>query len=200
MSFINLLGHLLCPQYPAMLVVASEASETVSQESYRRHGYRPIDGTVGRLSLDRAVDADHIENSSEDMIYRSLRLGFTLSYKDFKLAALSIIVSAAPIAINWSLSGFSKGKSEAYQGIWLALWLVLGATIGPLCFFVIEGVGERRDFINTRIWYTGRHAAGNSIRITAVVSIALVFGVPAIGSFVVVARMMKEYGVCLRIA
>lgn len=91
---------------------------------------------------------------------------------------VSMIVGSIPIAINGSLSHFSRGHSTIAQRAWTMTWLAFGVYFGVILNLVSSMMVDEAPW------------ALNSF---------LIYFVPAIGGFVVVAQMLMSYGSCIEI-
>lgn len=103
------------------------------------------------------------------------------SYSVFLIAG-SIVIGSVPIAIIGGLSGFEHGSSSQAQRVWIIAWLALGIAIGPISYFAPTYMSYSME------------DAGSA---TYAKLIMLVYAVPAFGGFVVVAKMLWEYGRCI---
>ncbi|MCJ1240753.1 hypothetical protein MMC14_008757 [Varicellaria rhodocarpa] len=90
----------------------------------------------------------------------------------------SFFVGSIAIAIVGGLSKFRAGHSTKVQRVWTMIWLVFGIVFGPIPSIKNGSFG---DLFITIHW--------NS----------LLYSAPAIGGFVVVAQMLREYGDCIKI-
>lgn len=99
---------------------------------------------------------------------------------------LALLGGAVPIAVIGGLTKFQPGESALYQRVWVMMWIIYGLLMGP---YRIMDLFESRRIINARL---GKSAEWRR-------SIALgaaPFAAVAIGGYVVVGQMIKEYGVC----
>lgn len=104
----------------------------------------------------------------------------------------TIVVNAIIIAIIGGLSRFRNGESTTAERVWTMLWLVFGFLMG-FYIAVIPSLDEPKD--------KSKAAKLSDIheRWGATMVIALTTAAPALGGFVVVATMLKAYGVCTTI-
>ena len=94
----------------------------------------------------------------------------------------SILVGCLAIAIIGGISRFKAGHSTKGQRIWTMMWFTFGTTIGPIP--LLRVLATVRD--GTRYYW--------------IVDVILaVFCAPAIGGYIVVGKMLQEYGRCIRI-
>ena len=92
-----------------------------------------------------------------------------------------------PVAVVGALSSFHKGASSTHaQRVWTMTWLAFGILIGMYA----------DNAVDTDEWdvYLPRSFKGWGL-----VVVALTYGAPAVGGFVVVAQMLLEYGICFKI-
>lgn len=110
----------------------------------------------------------------------------------FLLFGATLAINTIVIAIVGGLSHFHKGDSTTAQRVWTMMWLVFGFFMG-FYIAVIPSLDEPRD--------TNRAAKMSDIHERAVPTalVALVTMAPAVGGFVVVAQMLRAYGVCTTI-
>jgi hypothetical protein len=181
MSFINLLGNLMCPQYDTMFVVESteldELRELVSKSDGQTKERFLVTGTVGRLTVSAQADVRRIYKTPP-----TNRNHFT-----------SFFIGAVPIAIVGGFSSFASGQSALYQRVWIMAWLIFG-------FFIGIGVGplaahiEDRPVIN-RTGLRGRLSGGVLLGVLVAVGCTAT----AIGGYVVVVQMIFDFGVCFEL-
>jgi len=180
MSLFNLIGSLVCPNYPSIFIVKSqtlEALRTKIGDAGKTHLY-PLSSTVGEL-----------ERESELAIIKDYN---NIKVKGFVMAVgrtvLGIFIAAVPIAIIGGLSGFAPGNSALYQRVWTMIWLVYGAGTGCFSSALAEllfdlAARKRRGWV-----------------VLLVVLYVIVFScAPAIGGFAVVGEMIINYGECIRL-
>jgi hypothetical protein len=104
---------------------------------------------------------------------------------------LPVLLSSISLIVVGCFSHFEKGESTRSQRAWIMSWLVVGIVSGVLVdwlgfFFVPAYDKEKRR--------TGKCLSFGSV-ITGIFLLGGFF-VPAIGGFVVVGNMLKEYGIC----
>ena len=88
-----------------------------------------------------------------------------------------LIIGLSPIAINGGLSHFNAGHSTLAQRVWTMTWLAFGWYMG-LAFHLIGSYYECGSYD---------------------LLFSAIYSAPAIGGFVVVAQMLKNYGRCVEI-
>jgi len=184
MSLINLLGNLFRPEYPAMYIVNSN-SLTRLRAKLRADGKQDefkVAGTIG-----------HISAESERRL-----LGIVA--KDGKLATgrgdnvafliAPLIVGSIPVLIVGILSNFSVGKSTKAQQLWIAVWIYYGILIGTGIGHMYR-VMESKPILQTQ-WEKTVEAFFSFLTF-------LIFVACAIGGFVTIGRMVREYGTCVEL-
>ncbi|PHH90573.1 hypothetical protein CDD83_3260 [Cordyceps sp. RAO-2017] len=139
MSLVNLVGNLMCPQYPNIFIVNSPTLDRLRTEVEDKglaHRY-PFDGTVGRIS--DATEARVLGANGHLLQYTTAleiffnRIDPEKSPETWTLVSQAIaayVVAAVPIAIVGGLSRFDPGQSAAYQRVWTTIWLCLGPVVG----------------------------------------------------------------------
>jgi hypothetical protein len=175
MSFINLLGNLMRPQYDAMFVVESTDLVELRQKS---NGRFTVTGTVGRLTASAEKDVrQNLKNSGNS--------------KAPFLA--SLFIGAIPVTIVGGLSRFTPGQSALYQRVWTMMWLVFG-------FFIGIGLGPLTARIEDRpvINRTGLRKRLFKVLVLLGVLVAVGCAATAIGGFFVVAQMILNFGLCFK--
>ena len=115
---------------------------------------------------------------------------FTTDMSVFTFIACSMAIGSIPIAINGCLSHFQIGQSTHAQRVWIMIWLVFGVVLGPITTMA--------DFVGSHS-ITGRGDLANSYVLVYAVGIAILYAAPAIGGFVVVGEMIRQYGTCIQI-
>jgi hypothetical protein len=170
MGIVNLLGNLLRPDYPSMYIVGSKSSDDLQQD------YECTIATVGRIkggTLERKPKKDQSMRAHIDLI---VILGF--------VAILAINLSVLGIMTN-----FTNGQSTVAQRVWTMCWLACGAFYGLTVHFLRES-GFDISSSQQKLF-----SGGKPSRFYGAFAV-LVYGVPTIGGFVVVAQMIRQYGVC----
>jgi hypothetical protein len=118
MSFINLIGHLVTPQYPTSFLVNSRSLDDLKEviNNQERTAEFPIHGAIGRLQPVSEKDQQRLHKSKE--------------VKDSALLRLSLVVALVPLSIVGALSRFSKGGSRVHERVWTMLWLAFSTVYG----------------------------------------------------------------------
>lgn len=104
---------------------------------------------------------------------------------------LPVLLGSISLLVVGCFSHFTKGNSTHSQRAWIMSWLVIGIASGVL----VDWLGVL--FLPAYDDEKGRTGKCQSVSfvITGVVVLGGFF-VPAIGGFVVVGNMLKEYGIC----
>ena len=212
MSIVNLIGNLACPSYDALYMVRSE----VMDEADARGG--KFSGVVGRIVVPEDTrqhdwvryGPDNVKFTDEGSDVKGLKMyGYedqeTFPYtggptiidvppigpytaaREIPMQIASMIVGLFFIAITFMmpyivigvLTHFKPQSSTALQRGFMMAWLVVGQVSGFLCYYFMEPKSK---------W----HERGRLFAIFVVL-----FGSPAIGGFVMVGLMMKEFGYCV---
>jgi hypothetical protein len=206
MSFINLLGNLMCPQYPACYVVENK----FMREARNLPGVDdpPVifEGVVGTL-LEENEDSE--KNNLRSAIPQPDRLrevssernsppcvnspGFTLRKLIERLKWLPIMLLPAmiTIGITGALSKFRHGRSTPTQrGVFLA-WILEAFAIETLLRLNWPYTQPLNvdDLSPRAIYFT-------ILRACFYLLFWMVVFVPAVWGYVIVGKMLKEYGVC----
>jgi hypothetical protein len=209
MSFVNLLGNLICPDYPTLYIVRSE----VMEEAEARGG-RFI-GTIGKL----VSEAQGEQKAGTDTVQFKMDLNDSeaalFGYEDTEAFSyhgdgettitvpslgpcvvqesyserlstvlawsLFVVIVLAPYVIIAGLTKFNPQKSTSIQRGFMMSWLVIGQIGGFLCGAVMFDDKTWRQRLRTFI-----------------ISLVL-FGAPSIGGFVMVGIMMKQSQYCVDI-
>jgi hypothetical protein len=197
MSVINLLGNLVCPEYPAMYLVESEALRSLRAVSAQDENDLPVwfDGVVGKLAADsdksvrRQDDESSVTGGQRPGTTRVARLWLYIRNVLYGLLKLCI-TGAVPLAIIGGLSRFRTGSSSTYhQRVWTMTWLGFGIFAGS-AGFIAERV-ENRQFFNIR--------RRRILEDFGFVVYVFFYAAPAIGGFVVVGQMILEFDVCVEV-
>jgi len=172
MSIVNLTGNLLRPDYTSMYIVGS----SVSDEIQKAHCFTIA--TIGRI--------------------REPRRPHTLVGL-FYLRYLGLYVGAGiHLLIIGLMTDFDKGQSTLAQRAWTMAWLSIGAGYGV----GINMMNDYFDSIRDTPYLTSlgnRFGLGDKFSHVVIGIATLALGVPNIGGFVVVAQMIRQYGVCSKI-
>ena len=221
MSIVNLLSNLLTPDYPTLYMVSSDAMD----EALRRDGAR-FEGIVGTIQKPKTTRIPHgnikfklkddgtmgfsfdtastnltssisIFANNVDVWKSQLRIPierpalmipscseYGYAHQEAKqtfeflcTSSASAYVAIISIAIIGALSHFQPGHSTHAQRVWTMTWLACSIVFGPSTSTVIDS-----DDLG-------------GIRKLACIS----YGAASIGGFVVVGKMIKEYGHCIRL-
>ena len=108
---------------------------------------------------------------------------------DFELWIVTLIFGSIPMIIIGLLTHFHAGDSTKAQRVWTMTWLVFGIGLGPF----LERISTN-DARHSTIW--GLSAKKLDLGDVVLLLVASLYVVPAIGGFVVVGQMLKEYGAC----
>jgi hypothetical protein len=135
-------------------------------------------GTVGRLIEDDALekDRDRRRRASYRPYYYWASLAFFLP-------------SGLTVMIIYFLSHFEAGSSTLAQRVWIISWL----SVGNFIQFVVELWMLRGRSWDKRIPLSN---IKRFIVLSCQITLLAVLGIPTIGGFVVVGKMLMEYGVC----
>jgi hypothetical protein len=169
MSFVNLLGNLMRPQYSALYLVGSPEMDDALKDGCC------FDGVVGKLDI------------SKETVKAPSRLHWIF------WTWLPLVLGAIPIAIVGAISHFDSGQSTKAQRVWTMTWLVFGTVIDivPVSQLVQKFMGIHADvFFHERI---------TLVRMVLSHMTLILCGAPTIGGIVVVAQMLIDYGVCAQI-
>ena len=98
----------------------------------------------------------------------------------------TVAVSGIPFVIIGVLTGFHPGQSTKPERVWTMIWYVFGGLFGWVTPIVLE-ILEKKDPITPMGTVFLR------------ISYALMYGVGTIGGLVMVGKMLKEYGNCIRL-
>jgi hypothetical protein len=192
MSIINLAGNLLRPDYTSMYIVGSNASDDLEKE----HGC--VIATVGRIE----------ENSHQ--LERHKRRKKVVRWLHHSSLSLGIGIHLLVVGL---MTKFTKGQSTLAQRVWIIFWLVSGALVEVA---IIEIRRDRFDITldmpnSTSLENKQPHEAVQTnqtnqpnqlkryLNYLAWLSSVVIFSAycaPAIGGFVVVMQMIRQYGVC----
>ena len=182
MSFLNLIGNAICPQYDAMYIVRSRGLDKLERRLERASDGEKqqftVTGEVGRLSPE-----------SEDEMMVILNRAQPSSVREWR-GRLRLLLGAVPISIIGALTRFQPGESALYQRVWVMTWIVFGIAIGILNpighIFDIRPV-VRPELPSYRLYW--------NVRLRLLLG-SFVYAAPAIGGYVVVGQMIKEFGFC----
>ncbi|KAH0541756.1 hypothetical protein FGG08_003778 [Glutinoglossum americanum] len=183
-SFINLLGNLMRPQYDTIFVVEStdldELRKLIAKSDHQTKERFTVTGTVGRLTVPAQADVRRIYDTTP----RNLKTLFLASF----------FIGVIPIVIVGGFSSFAPGQSALHQRVWTMTWLVLG-------FFIGIGVGPLAAHIEDRPMVNRTGLRGRLFKPGVLLGVLVAVGcaATAIGGFVVVAQMILDFGVCFEL-
>lgn len=235
MSMVNLLGNLICPQYPTMFLVNSPTLDEL-REKIRQNGMvdtYTLDSTVGRISKetqDRVIHSYGTVLRGDNAVSMALEMFHNANTRDrvrvIVRVYIAYAIAAVPIVIVGAISSFKSGKSKPYQRVWTMLWLCLGPMVGTglgsISMAFVESrpvlwrsVGVRRqehqrtednaaaqaragERVDDDPWWE-RDLSGFFKFFSVLLTLfTVMYMIPAIGGFVVVGKMLNEYGTCMK--
>ena len=221
MSIVNIISAVLIPEYPTTYLVRSDAmDEALRREAAKFEGvvgtiqkqsapsrsgrkivFKDTDGSHAWLELD-AVSGERtssvtlprtvvLEDTSKPRSQTSMEGPYLMipSYSEYSpslkgdrefdnwvgIEYAALAIALIPVVIIGVLSSFKPGQSTNTQRVWTMTWLAIGIVYGPTTQIV-----DTSRFAQKLMWL-------------------IFFGTPAIGGFVVVGQMLKEYGNCVRL-
>jgi len=206
MSLVNLVANLLSPEYPYIYIVNSELMDEAEGLGAQ------FDGTVGKISIEeskfqsvrfKSVQPEDVTESGKGWIVslgedpvgqpQSMEIPDIGRHKrqdqPWHYPTLSwwitLVALASPYAIIGGLSKFQAGQSTSLERGFLLTWLIWGQCSGVMLEVGLERIclwmeanGKEKYEIFWAVW------------------IIAIYGAPAIGGFVIVVKMMREFGVC----
>jgi len=172
MSIVNLAGNLMRPEYPFMYIVGSKSLDDFQIR------YKCTVVTVGRI--EEPGPESHGDKS------RVLHLGLMRLFGFLGGIALDLLIVGL-------MTRFTKGQSTHAQRVWIVIWLVFGAFYG---FYIHDVQTGQTNGPKKGRWRS--NPLMNNKDFFRSVNFCF-YGAPTIGGFVVVAQMIKQYGVCSKI-
>jgi hypothetical protein len=184
MSVVNLIGHLMCPDYPTKYLVESEGLLQLRKQLNDPQGFS-IRNTENNIYVERVIGKLTPEADWKAQTHKRDPYQFILVFLSLFLGL------GVPLAIVGGLSRFQSGSSTHTERIWITYWLVFGHIVGYLL-----------PFWEYSITVLAPLSGINSEILVLVVRtfIILIRSTPAMGGFVVVGQMISHYGVCTRIS
>jgi hypothetical protein len=191
MSIMNLMGCLMTPSYPTMYLVHSKALDEISID-----GHPYFDGTVGTFEVSynqirRGYAIPWISQADRHRIQPELAVPIYTGWRITATTGLALMISLGiPLIIIGAISKFQKGDSTQVQQVWTMAWLAF------------SGAVEAMRALSVLFW-TKPHQYKTpfpewGVKKAVKVVLLLIHGTPAVGGAVVVGRMLKEYGDCIR--
>jgi hypothetical protein len=195
MSLVNLVGHLMCPQYPTMYLVQITAMFAAQQEGAEIAGIvgildEDIDnveiaGIIG--TLDEDIDNVDRHAPKSDAFWKGILRGTLWLPLWWSPLAMTLGIIAA-------LTRFQEGSSTQIERIltmaWLAMGFWFGAAAGPESHGRELKVGEACDR-EVKVWTI-------YMRNFVFWIVFLIAAIPVVAGFWVVANEIMRYGVCTR--
>ncbi|KAJ9196311.1 hypothetical protein DTO164E3_6367 [Paecilomyces variotii] len=104
-----------------------------------------------------------------------------------------LVISALPLAVIGGMSHFKAGPSSTVaQRAWTMSWLAVGSVVGGLN--ASHTLAKKMQFVKDARVHG--HFWSKLAETIGFILILLALGAPAIGGFVVVAQMLRDYGSC----
>lgn len=181
MSFLNLVATFLTPTYETLYLVWTPALEEIQY-------YGGFDGTIGEIDVQKLEDRnlDPRPNSWNPQLWFCL------------LAILGLI----PFAILGAITGFAVGQSTLANRAWITSWIGAGVIIPVFTMVGISGLFGRVR-LHPGASSNFRYLLSSKRMIAFMIAFMIVFMVvgygsfvAAIGGYVVVGKMLREFGVC----
>ncbi|KAI0168055.1 hypothetical protein BJ166DRAFT_246573 [Pestalotiopsis sp. NC0098] len=216
MSFLNLLGSLICPQYPSCYLVESKTSDELKDRLRNRSDLFLFESSIGRIDertenllevskpeflnyllrdayhWDRARTWKWEESAhSNTTVLQRLQRGLPFAAMQSLTLICSVIV---PIAIIGAMSHFAPNSSTLYQRVWTMAWLAMSYTGFSFILGIRWGAQRLRNIDSA-----GKDNHPLQWENIIAISFTCIYYVPAIGGFVVVSQMILSYGVCEKI-
>lgn len=144
-------------------------------------GHSEGENTLQNTSLSQENSNGSVEVEPHEWIFEGILSIFPIAV---------CIFGAIPIAVIGGLTHFKAGHSTTAQRVWTMMWLVLGITQGPsfdLCSLLLEKREDVKEPVPLKYIMFVK---------IALILIAGLYGITAIGGFVVVGQMLKAYGSC----
>ncbi|TID27482.1 hypothetical protein E6O75_ATG00249 [Venturia nashicola] len=109
-------------------------------------------------------------------------------YSYFFFTAISLFLGSVSLAPIGYLSKFSKASSTHEQRVWISCWTIFGFVIGTFAGFWTSALEHRT--------YEGG-GLSKGAKFFGKMSIATLFAAPGVGGFIMVGKMLREYGNCV---
>ncbi|MDI1490760.1 MAG: hypothetical protein OHK93_001964 [Ramalina farinacea] len=109
------------------------------------------------------------------------------SYPSLAYLAVVYVFSAIPLAVIGGMTRFHSGHSTHAQRAWTMSWMTFNLLYGA----ALEWVFDPNLLQGRNLLQGGREAKSYHLMLAV-----LVFAIPAIGGFVTVGQMLREYGSC----
>ncbi|KAK4458613.1 hypothetical protein QBC42DRAFT_349472 [Cladorrhinum samala] len=183
MSVANLLGSVLCPEYPAMYLVHTPDMDLALQDPDAQ-----FEGVVASLDTDPTGDAP-------------CELETEASLRQIVTTVIAIVLTVTPIAIMGAISRFRRGKSTLTERGWIVSWIAAGAALSVMAQIMrLANILRRRSMTNDWVIRCREQTSAEYVRERVMMFLicALLWS-PGVGGFVIVSYMLNEYGVCTKV-
>lgn len=210
MSLLNLVGTLICPQYPSCFLVESQTFRDLRARFESEDKTFIFNSAVGAIDKDTETLLKSVKPHPKDASLResyhlfgnpNIKMGVPPALTGHQLITQIVVyhlmpffvAPLVPIAVIASLSHFAPNSSTWYQRFWTMVWLV-ESSIGGLLLVKLQSIIVRKRS-------QGSVAQGENYLNMGLSEIlwliaACTYCIPAIGGFVVVGQMILQYGVC----
>jgi hypothetical protein len=209
MSLVNLIGNLVCPEYPTMFVVENNELEYLRQcicaQGMEDEFY--VNGTVGKLiegtedAIQHAIQFEMEEYIGrwQDVLTQAVKKTGPVAKQMLRYNVGTILAAIIPLAIIGGISQFQNGHSTHTQRAWTMTWLVFGMITGITGKIAWFSESWRQENSPLHMFRSGRSASLYD-SFLFIPFILIFYSAPAIGGFVVVGKMIREYGVCTELS
>ncbi|KAL7621654.1 hypothetical protein AAE478_008981 [Parahypoxylon ruwenzoriense] len=140
-----------------------------------------------------------ISDESQLSRLQRFRLKHSLLGGTVVLWGLNLIITGISIAVIGGLSGFRKGNSTTAQRVWTMMWISFGFLLGPNIVAVPSATSIVGIFRNSRRNDLDPDGSRYFFASTLISSL-IIYGVPGFGGYVVIGKMLYEYGSCIDIS
>lgn len=172
MSIINLIATCLTPEYPAIYMVRTSIMDEAEENG------AVIVGEVADIHLDPNQEVKYDADHTTDFAW-----------------ICGFLFSLPPLAIVGGLSRFATGNSSLLERGFTMAWLATGLFAGLWVYLILGYIYVLHPSL-TRLGMEARaHSIASLLFFTLTVVVPL--AAPAVGGFVVVAKMLSEYGMCV---
>ncbi|KAI0885161.1 uncharacterized protein GGS22DRAFT_139616 [Annulohypoxylon maeteangense] len=138
-----------------------------------------------------------ISDISQLSLHQRSRVNHSALIMYLVIQGVNLVITGISIAVIGGLSGFHKGNSTVAQRVWTMMWLAFGFLMGPN-FVALPSATAVVKLLRSATRKDQDPDSWRYFFAWGFIS-TLIYGIPGFGGYVVVGKMLYEYGNCISI-